>query len=72
MHTPHGSSHHRSHAQRMLERQMDLASAGEAKRRRDAGHPPRGGGVAGSVLALVVFLFVVGLVVAQASSVGLP
>lgn len=70
MHTPHGSSHHRSHAQRMTERQMDLAAAGEAKRRRDAGSPPRGGGAAGSVLALVVFLIVVGLIVAQASRAG--
>jgi hypothetical protein len=54
----------------MTERQMDLAAAGEAKRRHAAGYPPRGG-AAGSVLALVVFLIVVGLIVAQASSVGL-
>jgi hypothetical protein len=49
---------------------MDLAAAGEAKRRRDGRDPapaPRGG----SVVALAVFLVVVGLIVAQAMRVGL-
>jgi hypothetical protein len=74
MHARHGSSHRRSHAQRMIERQMDLAAAGEAKRRREGYDPapaPRGGGFAGSVVALGVFVVVVGVVVAQALRAGL-
>ena len=75
MHTPHGSSHHRSHAQRSIERQMDLAAAGEAKRggERQYGttRPPRAASIARSLAALAIALIVFGLVLAQASGAGL-
>ena len=53
---------------------MDLAAAGEAKRRREGQFSTRGRGAgrfAGSVVALVVFLIVVALVVSQALRAGL-
>jgi hypothetical protein len=58
----------------MIEGQMDLAAAGEAKRRREGQFSTRGRGAgrfAGSVVALVVFLIVVALVVSQALRAGL-
>jgi hypothetical protein len=74
MHTPHDSSHHRSHAQQRIDRQMDLAAAGEAKRRREQPPAPRPSNTAGfarSLLALAIVLIVFGLVLAQASRAGL-
>ena len=53
---------------------MDLAAAGEAKRRREQQYgtrPPRTVGFARSLLALAIVLVVFGLVLAQASSAGL-
>jgi hypothetical protein len=53
---------------------MDLAAAGEARRRREqpyATRPPRTAGFARSLLALAVVLIVFGLVLAQASRAGL-
>ena len=53
---------------------MELAAAGEAKRRGDpqyGARPPRTGAFARSLVALAIVLIVFGLVLAQASSVGL-
>jgi hypothetical protein len=74
MHAPHGPSHHKSYAQRTIERQMDLAVLAEAKRRReqqDGARPVRTAGFARSLATLMVVLIVFGLVLTQASRAGL-
>jgi hypothetical protein len=53
---------------------MDLAAAGEARRRREqpyAARPARAGGFARSLFALAAVLIVFGLVLAQALRAGL-